>query len=311
MLALSATILAASPRRGLHRALGALIGARGAAILLPQLGSDPRWTEAALNLQPYFALAVVPLAVWCLAMPPHGRPRHRWGGLAAAGAILALDLAYWADHALAFTLAAGTSEVGAMRAGAGFVYASFGPLFAVTAAGPVLLAVLGLRYAVVYRQQAREPGARTWLLLAAGLLAGGLFDGTSRLAAFADLLDAPAGFPWAPWGWAVVGLPLLALVPAALGTAVLAANRSIDPRPQHALEGRLLVLATFACLTGLLRLMLPADSDIAGHPLVLALLGVWRLAMPLLVAWALILDARVPHPTTVRDPAPDAAAQAG
>jgi hypothetical protein len=308
MLALAAMIFALRGRNGWHRALGALIGARGMAVLLPQLATDARWTETAVNLQPYFSLAVVPLAAWCLLVTATPQ-RRRAFGWAAVGAIAVLDLLYWLDHGLFQTLAAGTSDVGAMRAARGLVYTSFGPLFAVAALAPLLLALLGLRYAVWYRQAAHEPQARTWLLLSAGLLVGALFDGTSRLAAFADLLDDPAGFQWLPWGWAVVTLPVLALVPAALGTAILAANRSIDPRPQHALEGNLLVLATFACLSGLLRLLLPPDSDIGAHPAMLVLMGVWRLAMPALVAWALVLDAR--QPTATPKDAPDPVAQAG
>jgi hypothetical protein len=308
MLALAATILALRGNNGWHRALGALIGARGINILLPQLATDARWTEAAFHLQPYFGLAIVPLAAWCLIVTATAPQRRQALGWAAVAAIAALDLAYWIDHGLFQTVAEGTSDIGALRAARGLVYTGFGPLFALTALTPVLLGLLGLRYAVWYRQEAREPRARTWLLLSAGLLVGALFDGTTRLATLADLLDDPAGFPWAPWGWAVVGLPVLALVPAALGTAVIAANRSIDPRPHHALEGNLLVLATFACLSGLVRLLLPSDSDIGAHPLMLVLMGVWRLAMPILVAWALVLDAR--HATSTTKDA-NAIAQAG
>lgn len=303
MLALAGVILALRGRNGWHLALGALIGARGMAVLLPQLATDARWSEAAVNLQPYFALALIPLALWCLVVPATPLQRRRAVGWAAVGAIVALDLAYWVQHSLFHEVVAGSSGIGALRAARGLVYASFGPLFAVAALAPLLLGLLGLRYAVWYRQAARDPQARTWLLLSSGLLVGALFDGTTRLAVFTDLLDAPGGFPWLPWGWAVVGLPVLALLPAALGVAVLAANRSIDPRPHHALEGNLLVLATFAGLSGLVRLLLPADSDIGAHPAILVLMGVWRLAMPALVAWGLVLDARLRRSAAASGPA--------
>lgn len=305
MLALAAVVLLSAGRRRPHGLLGALLAARGMTVLLPQLASGARWREAALHLQPYFALALVPLAAVCLIASLQGQPRRHGLGWAALAAIALLDLAYLLDHGLVHDIEPGAADVGALVAGTGLRYTGFGPLFALVAATPFLLALLGLRYAVWYRHVAREPDARTWLLLSAGLLAGGLFDGTSRLAALADLIDRPGSFPWAPWGWAVVGLPVLALLPAALGVAVLAANRSIDPRPQHALEGNLLVLAAFACLTGLVRLMLPATSDVGGHPLMLVLLGAWRLAMPLLVAWALVSDARARQPVaqSAADPA--------
>lgn len=303
MLALAAAILASSGRHRPHRFLGALLAMRGMTVLLPQLGSDPRWTVAAVNLQPYFALAVVPLAVACLAASMQGQPRRAGLGWATVAAIAGLDLAYLVDHRAVHATAPGTATVGALQAAPGLVYTSFGPLFAVVAAAPLLLAMLGLRYAVWYRRDAGGPDARTWLLLAAGLIAGGLFDGTSRLAALASLLDHGAGYPWLPWGWAVAVLPVTALGPAGLGVAVLAANRSVDPRPHHALEGNLLALAAFAAVTGLMRMVLPPSSDAAGHPAVLVLLGLWRLVMPVLVAVALVLDVRVRHGLQ----APDAA----
>lgn len=296
MLGLAAAILATSARRRPHRFLAALVAARGMAVLLPQVGTDARWREAALNLQPYFALALVPLAAVCLAASLQGTPRRHGLGWWAVGAIAVLDLLYLLDHGLVHSLAPGVADVGALQAATGLRYVAFGPLYAVIAAAPALMALLGLRYAVWYRQVARGPEARTWLLLAAGLLVGGLFDGTNRLAALADLVDRPGSFPWLPWGWAVVGLPVLALVPAALGVAILAANRSVDPRPQHALEGTLLVVAAFACVSGLLRLLLPPTSDVASGPVLFVLLGLWRLAMPVLVAWALVADARSAMP---------------
>src|SRR5688500_1220542 len=130
MLAVAATILAAGPGRGINRALAGLIGARGAATLLRQASKDPAWAWAALNAQPYFSLAVLPLALYCLhAFSRVGeRGARRGAGWIALGAVAALDLAYFLDHSLLQTLAPGDAPVGALRAADGIQFTAFGPL---------------------------------------------------------------------------------------------------------------------------------------------------------------------------------------
>lgn len=290
MLALATLILAVGIGRGIHRAFAALLGARGLSLLLPQLSPQPQWTATAVNLQPYFVLAVAPLALYCLVTLGQTQ-RSRWWGWATVAAIGVLDLAYWANHALFHTLEPGRAAIGALQATADLQYTGFGPLTVAAGLGGPLVAALGLRIAMQYRNNAYDPGATTLLLLATGLLVGALFDGASRLVALANLLDGPDGFPWAPWGWAVLGLPVLALAPGLLGTAVLASGRSLDPRPLHRLEGNAIVLLLLAFFTGFLRLIAPADSDIGGHPMVLVLLGAWRLVMPVTLTYAILHDA--------------------
>jgi hypothetical protein len=290
MLLLAAVILAAGPARGINRAFAALVAVRGMATMLPQVSTDPTWLWAALEMQPYFVLAIVPLALYCLLAFGATPQRLRIAGWTTLAAILLLDVAYAVDHSLFHGLARGEAETGALRAAAGIQYTSAGPLAAIASASSLALALLGLRLALRYREEARGPQGTTLLLLASGLLLGSLFDGASRLAALTSLLDEGSPYPWFPWGWAVVLLPVTALVPAFLAAIVLAAGRNIDPRPQRVLEGRVLVLACFAFFSGFLRLVLPADSDPAGQALVLVLLGVWRLTMPVLVAYALVLQ---------------------
>jgi hypothetical protein len=294
MLLLAGVILAAGPGRALYRAFAALVALRGASTLLPQVSNDPVWRETALHVQPYFALALVPVAVYAIFAlrdpdPDAHRPaRHGW---LAVGAIALLDGIYALRHELFQTLSAAPPANSALRAAEGLSYTDFGPLAAVASLTALLLALLGLRLALAYRERARTPQGTTLLLLTAGFLLGALFDGTSRLAALAALMDAPAGYPWLPWGWAVAILPVLALVPAALTVIVLAAGRTAEPRPQRPLEGRILLLSAFAASSGFLRLVGGGDADPAGQALVLVLLGLWRLAMPVLVTYALLLQA--------------------
>src|SRR5688500_19436359 len=102
MLVLALAILVVRPGRGINRALAALVGARGAATLLPQASTDPSWTWTAINVQPYFSLAVVPLALYCIYAFAHAGEtgRRATAGLLAFGAVAALDLAYFLDHSL-------------------------------------------------------------------------------------------------------------------------------------------------------------------------------------------------------------------
>ena len=287
MLLLATLVLAVGIDRPLHRAFAALLGARGMTTLLPQVSSDPHWTQTAVLLQPYFALAVAPLAAYLLLRVAGRGPRH--AGWLAIAAIVVLDLLYALDHTLFHSLAPGQSDLGAMQATATLQYTGFGPLMVVAGIGPVLLAGLGLTLAARYRRAPDAPDAKPWLLVAIGLLAGALFDGANRLAALADLFDGSAeAFAWLPWGWAILVLPALGIVPAAIGAAVLAGDRSMDPRPLHRLEGLGLTLFALAFFSGFLRLVAPPSSDIGGGPVVLVLLGAWRLVMPVLVASALL-----------------------
>jgi hypothetical protein len=289
MVALALVVLAFGPGRGLNRALAALVGVRGATVLLPQLSNDPEWTWTAIAVQPYFGLAVVPLALYCLAaFTEPARAKRLHAGWWAFAAVAVLDLAYFLDHSLVQTLRAGDAEVGALRAADGIAYASFGPLWLLPALAYPVLAYLGLRLAIQSRKEPHVPLAPLRLLVSAGLVLGGLFDGASRLAALTALLDSPGSFPWLPWGWAVAVLPVTALVPALLAVAVLASDRSRAERPHRAIERAVLILAGFAFFSGFIRLVAPSDSDVAGGGLVLVLLGLWRLAMPALITYAIV-----------------------
>ena len=293
MVCLAGVVITVGARRPAFRGFAALLAARGIATLLPQVSNDPAWLWAALQVQPYFALAAVPLALYCLhAFPrPSGQPPSPRAGWAAAGAIALLAGLYWLDHGLFHPVAAGDAANGALQAAAGIQYTGIGPLAVLAALTLPIMGLLALRFAIHYRAQADQPGASTILLVAAGFLVGSLFDGASRMVALADLLDRGAGFPWLPWGAAWALLPALAIVPAALAWAVIATGAQAERRPLRAMEGRVLALAFLALLSGLASLVLPPSADPAGNPVQLVLLGLFRLMMPVLVAYALLLDA--------------------
>lgn len=290
MLAIAVIILSVGPGRRINRALAALIAARGFTTLLPQVSNSPNWTLTALNVQPYFVLAIVPLAVYCMhAFAQAGQPEvRRWAGWLTVAAVAALDIAYFVNHRLFHTLSPGEPSVGMLRAADGIQYVGFGPLILFASAAIPVLAYLGLRLAVQYRVDPRESAAPLFLLVSAGLVLGALFDGASRLAALSALLDDHGSFPWLPWGWAVAVLPIVGLAPAILALAVLAANGHAQRRPLYRIERAVVALAGFAFFSGFLRLLASADSNPAGNALVLLLLGVWRLATPVLIAYAIL-----------------------
>ncbi|MFO1536032.1 MAG: hypothetical protein ABR586_10225, partial [Thermoplasmatota archaeon] len=219
-LCVAGAILSVAPGRARHRAFAALLGLRGVAVLLPQASSNPAWAVAALNAQPYFLLASFPLAIYCLLAPYPG-PAPRRAGAWTVAAAAALALAYGLDHALFHTLAPGAPVNPALRATATLQYVRFGPLAVLGAASAPLLACVGLRHAQLYREDPAHP--RAALLVAGGFTLTALFDSASRLAALTNLLDAPHGYPWWPWGWAVPVLPTLALLPAILALGTLLA----------------------------------------------------------------------------------------
>lgn len=301
-LALGGVLLALGRRRGLDYAFGLLLGARGLTLLLPQLSTEPGWIRFVLTAQPAFALLVAVLAAYLLATIGRAQPPRHAAAYAAAASVAILGL-YLAFPSLFVGLAPGPASSGAMYAAAGWHYTSFGPLSFLAACAWPLLAILALRLAVLYRAQARSGQGRVLLLLSGGLLVGALFDGANRASALSSLVDQGSAYDWMPWGWATFVLPTLALVPALLAAAVIAANRGIDPRPDHALEGGLLGLGAFALATGFLRLALPADSMVVSHPSMFVLLGAWRLVMPILVTWALVVAARAPHAAVADAPA--------
>jgi hypothetical protein len=306
MLAVAAVVLAARPGRGVNRALAALITARGASILLPQVSDDPAWTLAALNVQPYFTFAIIPMALYCLHafLRSGGVPVRRGSGWIALAAVAVLDLAYFLDHSLLHSLAPGEAAVGALRAGPGLQFTAFGPLAVVGSTIAPALGYVGLRLAMQYREHPTAPNARLLLLVASGLMLGALFDGASRLVALTSLLDQPGDYPWLPWGWSVAFLPVLALLPALLSVAVVASKGQAEPRPLRRTERLMTALAGFAFFSGFLRLVAPADSDVAGSGLVLVLLGAWRLVTPVLIGYALVRHPDWPSKAPAATPPP-------
>lgn len=303
MLVLAIAVLAKAPGRPANRAFGALLAVRGAATLLPQLSSDAAFTMAVLQVQPFFALAIAPLALYCMASFPDSRPSRRataW----SLGVLVVAEAAYAVHHGWFQTLEAGTATTGALQAAEGVRYGAFGPLTVLVGLSPLVLALVALRLALLYRRDPSGPAARPMLLACAGFLLGALFDGASRLVALMDLLDQGQPYPWLPFGWAVTVLPAAALAPGLMTVAVLATERRFDPRPLHRIEGAVLLLAGLVVASGFARLAVAPSSDPAGHPFVLVVLGLSRLMMPVFVAWAFWDERGTP---TVAVPVPSAA----
>jgi hypothetical protein len=295
MVLLAAWLLAIDLRKRANRAFAVFLVARGIAIMIPQFTLSEQATRIALAVQPFFVLAILPAILFFASVYPRprgplGRP---WGGLAMLVMAAALDAAYAWDNRLFHSIAPGAATLPALQAGPYLQYTDFGPLAVLTAAAFPVLSAVGLMVLLEYLRAPAGLRRTTHLLVAAGFMLNALFDGARGIATLVDLAAGPPGYPWLPWGWAIPFLQASSLVPALAGLAVLARHTGARARPDGAYERRLLVLCPLALASGLLPLWLAAawpPGFLIGpwSPVVLASLGLWRLSVPALVAFALL-----------------------
>jgi hypothetical protein len=169
----------------------------------------------------------------------------------------------------------------------------FGPLAWVGAGLFPLMAALGVLFVADYVRSPEGTQRVSYFLVAAGFLVNGIFDGSRQLVGFVRLMqDGGGDFPWLPWGWPVVILPLLSLLPALGGLILIGVHQFKGREQERHLERRrerlLFAVAALAALAGLLSLFLPRGSEFFEHPVPLVLLGLLRLSLPLFVTYALL-----------------------
>lgn len=290
MLALGAWLLVLDAGNLANRTFAALVSFRAIAMAMSGVRSglpDEAMGELLLRLLPYALLPLVPLALVFVSV----YPRRRWFGALPGGlaglvvAAVLLDGAYLVAHDALWTYATAIPGAGLAAAGSGLAFTSFGPLALVIGLQHVAFGVVGLVFA---HDALGERGSRRFsaVLLAAGFTLNALFDGTLQAVSLAGALQGGETYPWAPWGWALVVLPPLALVPAIVTVALFAgALRSPGTRPAAV---RVLAVAPFPVATAIALATVVPGSDDLGLPVSGLLIGLWRLALPLLVTYALV-----------------------
>lgn len=289
MLAIGLAVLAIDFSKRANRAFGALMAARAVSLGLAQIGVEPRLVRWALDVQPYVYLSLIPLACYFASVYPlrRGPLGRTGGGWVTLGIVAVLDVAYFLRHDLYHRLAPGPgpSPLLGVR---GLHYEAFGPFIVLTMAVTVVFSALAVLFARDYTRSTMGSQRTSYFLVAAGFIVNGLFDGSRLFVGLVDYLQSPAGFPLLPWGWAVVFLPSLGLPLAVAALALIAIHHFPERRKEKSAEFRLYAFSIMALATGLLPLVLPPGSDLFASPVLLVILGAWRLALPSLVAFALM-----------------------
>lgn len=294
MLLLALLLAAVDFHKRVNRAFAAFLALRGLTIGMFALNLSPAAGRAVEATFPYLSLAAVPVVAYFASLYPRRRgPLSRPGmGWAVLAAIALLDGAYLLWHGGFYTLAPGDAPTDLQQARAGLHYADFGPLALVGFGLFPLMSCLGVLFVRDYTRSPEGTQRTSYFLVAAGFLVNGVFDGTRQAVGLARLLEDGGAYPWLPWGWTFALLPALSLVPAVAGLALVVSHRFAGKGEERRLERRretlLLVLAGLAAATAAASLLLPAGSEFFAHPATVALLGFWRLTLPLFVTYALL-----------------------
>lgn len=268
LVALAAALLWLDPYRRVNRAFALVLVARALLTGVNRADDVAAPAQEALweALRVHLLLALVAaLLNFLLAYARTLRPRTR--RLARAGVLAAFvgaEAAYLLDHCSVVC-----------RGVDGLLH--MGPLGPLHFAGTLAYGVVA--YALA-RDAARDPDSRRRLggaLVAAAFVVAALFESAITLAVWARVgFDAAfAAFAASPWTTLGFAARALGAVPAVAGLAVL---RAAAP------SSRAVILAAAAAASGVLVGVAPASLDGA----MAVLTGLWGLAMPALVAYALL-----------------------
>lgn len=282
-----------------NRAFAALLGLKGGTLLLSQVPFlAPGATAFAFAVMPYLILPLVPVALYFASVFPRrrgplGRPGAGWWVLAA---ILGLWGLYFGWHDLFWSLASGAPPHPALWASSDLHFAAFGPLSLLLWLSFPVFAALALVFVHDYTTSHQGPQRTSHFLIGTGFMVNGIFDGVRQTTGLVTILGDPAGYPFAPWGWAAAFLPSLSVVPAALALALMFLHHfRSDPERggatgepgEGALERRAYVLAVLALLAGLLPTVVPMQG-LFDSTLVQGALASARLVLPIVVTYGLL-----------------------
>lgn len=262
-----------------QRMFALLLGLRGLTFFLgPLIAESPdRWSLLWADLSGYATLALVPLSVAFLSL----YPRRRGLGLVPGGlwlllaATLAVEAWYAVDH-----------DVHAKLASVAPSYpVRLGPLYMLTALRLPMFALAGFILAGDYRSDPKGSRGFSLFLMVVAFTLNGLYDG--MLAAndlWLDLRDPT--LDWLPWSWTRSLLPPLALpISIAACIRILPVLRQAQQDPELQEVKRFFAFGLpLALVTPFARLLPYSGAD----QLSTFILAIWRMAIPLLLSYALL-----------------------
>ncbi|HEX9817009.1 MAG TPA: hypothetical protein VGB18_08515, partial [Candidatus Thermoplasmatota archaeon] len=297
MALLAVWLLVVDFNKTAHRVFAAILLFRAINVLLTLLRAQSAETnvQSALlfhRLFPYALLPIVPLTIYFMAVYPRRRGwlgKSKWGAPAVFAFIGATWLAYGLDHSLLWSEAPG-SVPGFAASFQGYHYTAFGPLVLLTSLWTVAFSAATVVFALDYLDTSTRSPRFSAMLIYAGFALNSLWDGSLRLVQVIRGAGADPDYPWLPFGWALVILPALTILPVLLSVLILYTRRRIHADVTRDVN-RFLMVAPFAVLSGLglgslgsLREVFLVGPGSFAH----FLLGVWRLSLPLLVSYALL-----------------------
>lgn len=262
-----------------QRAFALLLFLRGLTFFMGPLRAESaaQFSTVWASIAPYAILPVIPLVLFFLSVYPRrrGLGRNGVGLLVPFGLALGLLAWYVMDH----------DAYATVRPGAPATYSSFGPLITVSALRLPALAVAAFVLAGDYRRSPAGSAGFSLFLMVAGFTLNGLYDGTLATLDLVAAYRDPA-MEWQPWAWTLWWLPVLAL-PLALAACwrlvpVLRRSRR-DPEFQEVRRFFFVAAPLAVASAFVIVLPFPGAQDTASF-----ILGIWRLTIPLLLAYALL-----------------------
>lgn len=280
LVALAIWLFALDVSNPAQRVFALLLGLRGLTFFLGPLQAEAATASASTlwaHLAPYATVTFAPLVVAFLSLYPRrrGLGRTRWGLWALLAVTVAFEIWYLVDHGAHSTIRPGTPARSI----------AYGPLFILTALRLPAFALAGFVLAGDYRRSPEGSQGFSLFLMVAAFTLNGLYDGMLALNDFyLDLRDP--SFQWLPWGWSLSLLPLLALViSVATCVRLLPLLRLARSSPELQEVTRFFVAAVpLAILTPFTTHLPYAGAE----DLATFILAVWRLLIPLLLAYALM-----------------------
>lgn len=280
-----------------HRGFALFLFFRAGQILVGALrgaAATPAEITYLNQVAPYLIIPIVPAIVYFASHYPV--PRGPFKTRVGTGVLVLLtglaELGYLLDHSLFYTITAGPAASSLVSAGRGFSYTGFGPLILLNGLVLPTIGLLAFLFALDYVKTAQGSPRYSVFLVFAGVTLNALYDGAFQFTSLVEHLRAGATMP-GPWGWAFVALPSLTILPAAAAVVVVI-TRGLMTRDHHAdsLSLSFLILSLLPIATALVVALTNWGPSFLGEDgqtaFFFSVVGVWRLTLPVLVAYSLL-----------------------